>query len=278
MRAGRAVRGTWCRARGLRARGAQGTVPDHGTRCRGLLMPRVRGAGGLAHHTGVWDAWCLVGGAWGSVPGARRVPRRFRCAMLDTQRVVTRGVQHTVPTSGTARGTRCTTRCTGGQCMGRDTRGTCHSGARCITQHPPFAQAPRHLPGEHPCTSPPRQATTGSAMPSTTSLEVSGERPQSKHHPGFPVMLPHRLLRGCPHQGAMPGSCRASPHPHALSVRRWLRRGARRGRGTQGTPLAGRPGRAEPGRKPLREGSSGLTNKSLTASPEAGGRKQAPWL
>lgn len=129
-------------------------------------------------------------------------------------------------------------------------------------------------PAPHHPVKPPRALP----CPAQPPWRYLGRGPEASTTPVSQSCSHTRLLRGCPHQGAMPGSCRASPHPHALSVQHWLRRGARRGRGTQGTPLAGRPGRAEPGRKPLREGSSGLTNKSLTASPEAGGRKQAPWL
>lgn len=87
-----------------------------------------------------------------------------------------------------------------------------------------------------------------------------------------------------PRQPATPGSLRrenrvevpgipASRHGAALVAVG----GYGQSRGMQGGTRR-QPGDAEPGRKPLQEGSSGLTNKSLTASPEAGGRKQVPWL
>lgn len=240
-------------------------------------MHRMPSAGGLAHHPGVWDMWGLGSGAWGSAYGAQHALH----ASFSVHAALVHGVQHAVPASDVTHGTRCTAR--GSPWMmhtGLDTRGPCHSGGSVQPT------APNHPPSTQ--TSPWRAPLHLTPLPSHPGLCHGQHNLPGGIWGGAPKQAPPWFFQARSHAGCsgvptalqvMPGGCRASPHPtHTSSVWHWLRRGARQGQGTQGTLPAGWPGRAEPGRKPLQEGSSGLTNKSLTASPEAGGRKQAPWL
>lgn len=234
--------GTSSSLRGPRSRGVGAAALDAcGMRrswggTRGASDGQNARCGGPAHPPGVEGAW----GARGSAH--------------DDASFSVRGVQHKCPrvTLGRRR------RRTGGQRVGLGTRGACHSGAQHVTQHPNISLESTPRPS-HPA-EPPWLCRARQNLP-----EVSGERPRSEHCPGFPRTLPRGMIRGCPHRVAMPGGCRASPHPtHAAPAWRWLRWGARQGPGDAGDAARGWPGHAEPGRKPLREGSSGLTNKSLS--------------
>lgn len=197
---------------------------------------------------------------------------------LDVPRVAVCGVQHSMPTRDVAHGTRCTTRglsrmmhraghpmhrvqCTG---LVAVVLSASHS-----TQTPPW-RAPLHL------TTPPSHHGLCHGQHNLPGGIWGQALKQAA--PRFSKQAPTQAALGVPTPSGdawrLPSLTTSHPHTSrgALAVA-----GDTAGRGDTGTPAAGQPGCAEPGRKPLQEGSSGLTNKSLTASPEAGGRKQAPW-
>lgn len=223
----------------------------------------------VAHGARVLDAWSVVLGAQSVIFGAQSMIFGAQSMIFGAQSMVL-----------DAHAAGCTVH--GAQC-------TAH-GTRCPSRSP---STPRHgvktfpAPNHHPNTSrerPPNpKLATLQGAPSTTSPGGCGKRRRQRARLRCSQL--EKPKPACPNPACapvLPLSPPAVPTPLATAPRgqrdtappRWgARRGGEKGGGARlgdaPAPKAGLAGSR------LQEGSSGLTNKLLTASPEAGGRKQA---